>query len=150
MRFEDEIQTNKFQNETQKAHLNIMFTSGWVEARITNALKKFDITEVQYNVLRIVRGQKGKPIRPKDIYQRQLNRYSNTTRIIERLVSKGFLLYNASEHNRRERDVLLTQAGSQLLTQIEADWTHNNPHTSILTTDEAHTLNTLLDKLREV
>jgi DNA-binding MarR family transcriptional regulator len=150
MRLEDEIKTKNFESHVQKAHLNVLFTSGWILNRINHRLRPFDLTEPQYNVLRIVRGQRGKAIRPKDILKRMVDRHSNTTRIIDRLEDKGYLISSISDQDRRERMVMLTKAGHELLNDIERTWTIDGPHQGVLTPEEAATLNALLDKLREL
>jgi DNA-binding MarR family transcriptional regulator len=148
-RLEDELKTNKFQNDVQKAHLNILFTACFLRARINERLKPFKITPEQYNVLRIIRGQYPMGIRVKDISDRMLDRNSNVTRIIDRLEHKKILLRMSGTRDRREKSVALTQDGLDLLLAIDKDWEKNSPHHCIgLTTEDAHRLNELLDSVR--
>ena len=150
MKLEDEIKTTKFQNEVHKAHLNILFTAGWLHAKINKYLKESGLTPEQYNVLRIVRGQSPKSVCAKDISNRMLDRNSNTTRIIDRLELKGLLQRIASERDRREKSIQLTPKGAEMLAALDATWEKNSPHTnSNLSEAEAQTINQLLDKLRE-
>lgn len=149
MRIEDELKTSKFQNETQKAHINIIFSAGWIRTKINTGLKSFSLTMEQFNVLRIVRGYHDNGIRVKDITDRMLDRSSNTTRIIDRLVEKGLLLRLPSDRDGRERAIILTANGFDLLLDIETDWEVNTPHKSILSEEEGALLNQLLDKLRQ-
>ena len=118
MKLEDEIKTSKFQNEVHKAHLNILVSAAWLRARIITSLKPFGLTSEQYNVLRILRGQSPQGIRVKDITRRMLERNSNTTRIIDRLESKGLARRLASERDRRERAVVLTDEGTEMLSAM--------------------------------
>lgn len=148
MGLEEAIKTTKFQSETHKAHLNILFTAGWLRARISATIKPMGITMEQFNVLRIVRGQKHQAIRVKDISGRMLERNSNTTRIIDRLEEKGLLQRLTSERDRRERAIVLTPAGDSVLADIDRAWEQYNPHTAPLTPEEARLLNELLDKMR--
>jgi DNA-binding MarR family transcriptional regulator len=150
MRIEDELKTNKFQSSTQKAHISVLFTAGWVRNRINQSLRIFDLTSEQYNVLRIVRGQKSGKIRVKDINERMLERSSNTTRLIDRLLEKGLLLREkVQQGDGRERAITLTPEGRTLLEQVDKHWVTNNPHQSLLNDEEAAILVELLDKLRE-
>ncbi|HNE28059.1 MAG: MarR family transcriptional regulator [Saprospiraceae bacterium] len=149
MRFEEAIKTSKFQSEIQKAHLHILFTAGWVRARIGNRLKPFGITSEQYNVLRILRGQATDSVRVMDISERMLERNSNTTRLIDRLIDKGLVNRLKATHDGRERAIQLTTEGSSLLQQIDKAWENGSPHSSLLTQEEAAMLNHLLDRLRE-
>lgn len=149
MRFEEAIKTTKFQSEIQKAHLHILFTASWVRSRIGNRLKPFGITAEQYNVMRILRGQSTESVRVMDISARMLERNSNTTRLIDRLIEKGLLSRITADHDHRERAIQLTAAGLHLLQQIDQEWVNNSPHSSSLTEEEAAQLNRLLDRLRE-
>jgi DNA-binding MarR family transcriptional regulator len=149
MRLEEELKTSKFQSETHKAHLNILFTASWLRTNMSLRLKSYGLTLEQFNVMRIVRGQRPQSVCVKDITGRMLERSSNTTRIIDRLEQKGLLQRLASERDRRERAIELTPTGIELLATIDRDWGKNNPHSSALSLDEARELNELLDKLRE-
>lgn len=149
MRFEEEIKTTKFHDEIQKAHLNIIFTAGWLRARISACLKPYHISFEQYNVLRIVRGQQEHGIRVKDITHRMLERNSNTTRIIDRLESKGLVQRLTTSQDRRERTIRLTYEGAELLLAIDRDWEYNNPHTAPLSASDAQAVNCFLDRIRE-
>lgn len=149
MRLEDELKTAKFQSETHKAQLNILFCATWLRARISASLKPFGITHEQFNVLRIIRGHKPETgILAKDIASRMLERNSNTTRIIDRLETKGLVQRLVSTKDRRERPIVLTETGSNLLLQIDAKWASDNPHISPWTSEEASLVNQLLDKMR--
>lgn len=149
MRLEEELKTTKFQSEIHKAHLNVLFTAAWLRTEMSARLKVHGLTLEQFNVLRIVRGQRPNSVCVKDITHRMLERNSNTTRIIDRLEQKKLLERSASERDRRERAIELTPKGLALLETIDRDWEKNNPHHSALSPQEAEILNNLLDKLRE-
>lgn len=148
MKLEDEIKTNKFQGEIHKAHLNILVSAAWLRTRIIASLKPFGLTSEQYNVLRILRGQTPQGIRVKDINCRMLERNSNTTRIIDRLEAKGLVQRLASERDRRERAIILTEEGYRMLSTIDQHWEKHSPHQSVLGEEDARILNELLDKMR--
>jgi len=148
MAIEDDIKTKKFQNHTQKAHINVIFTANVIVDRIKNSLKPFDITQEQFNILRIIRGQGATAIRAKDISSRMLSRCSNTTRIIDRLEEKQYIARLEHQADRRERHLLLTPEGIRLLNAIEKHWEENSPHVASLDEQELILLNDLLDRLR--
>ena len=148
MKLENEIKTSKFLSEVHKAQLNILFTAAWLRTRISSSLKPHGITIEQFNVLRIIRGQRDQGVLVKDITSRMLERNSNTTRIIDRLELKGLVRRVASANDRRERPVMLTAAGAALLDSIDQAWQIQNPHTAPLTAAEALLINQLLDKMR--
>ncbi|MEI6409117.1 MAG: MarR family transcriptional regulator [Bacteroidota bacterium] len=149
MRIEDELKTSNFHSEIQKAHLNVIFSAGWVRAKITLALKPFGVTFEQFNVLRIVHGQHPEGIRVKDITNRMLDRSSNTTRIIDRLIEKNMLVRQSSERDGRERTIILTPKGLNLINDIDHEWQSRSPHNSSIDHTDASLLNNLLDQLRE-
>lgn len=148
MSIEEELKTSKFQSETHKAHLNVLFSACWLKNRINGTLKPFDLTSEQFNVIRIVRGKHPEGVRVKDISSRMLERSSNTTRIIDRLVDKGLLVREKSDQDGRERAIYITDTGQAILHQIDAYWKTNNPHEAVLTPEESNILSTLLDKMR--
>jgi len=149
MRIEDELKTSNFHSEIHKAHLNVIFSAGWVRAKITMALKPFGVTFEQFNVLRIVLGQHPEGIRVKDITHRMLDRSSNTTRIIDRLIEKNMLVRQSSERDGRERTIVLTPKGLNLISEIDHEWQSKTPHSSSIDHTDASLLNNLLDQLRE-
>jgi DNA-binding MarR family transcriptional regulator len=143
---EAELKT-KFKQPIQRAHVNILFTACWVRGRLIESLRPFDLTPEQFNVLRIVRGQRGLPIRAKDISERMMDRSSNITRIVDKLEIKGLLLREKS-NDKREKAIFLTENGTHLLTNIDENWIEKSPHKGILSNDEAAMLSDLLDRIR--
>ncbi len=110
---------DKFRSVFQKASLNLMFTGEWLMARIDSLLKPYDISSQQYNVLRILRGQQGKPINLFAIQERMLNRMSNATRLVEKLRQKGLVTRELCEQNRRKVEIAITDKGLQLLDKLD-------------------------------
>lgn len=133
----------------QKAVLNIMYSSRVVEDQVSDVLKEFGISKEQYNVLRILRGQKGKPANLCTIQERMIHRMSNTTRLVDKLIEKGLVQRSTCEENRRKVEIFITEKGMILLKQI--DPLMENVNLKILeayTPEELEMLNKLLDKLQ--
>jgi DNA-binding MarR family transcriptional regulator len=149
MSLEDDIQQEKFQNEHQKASINILFTGNWLYTINAAWLKKFGITPEQFNVLRILRGSHPKTLMLAEITQRMLDKSSNCTRLVEKLRQKGFVNREICEDNRRQVDISITDKGLQLLKKIDADTPDWNNAIEKLSKTEAKELNRILDKLRE-
>jgi len=150
MKLEDELKQSKFKDEFQRVMLNIVFTSGWVEVSILHALKKYDLSSQQYNVLRILRGSRPHPLNLSDIQERMMDKMSNATRLVEKLRQKGLLTRVQCEQNRRKVEIEITEKGVQLLAELDPIMEKNNKTiTRHLTSEEAHQLNMLLDKLRD-
>jgi DNA-binding MarR family transcriptional regulator len=150
MNIEQELQMKRFESDEQKAHLNVLFTASWIRNRINQWLKDFDLTHEQFNVLRIIRGQKSKPVCVRDISERMIDRNSNTTRIIDKLEAKNLVRRTQSEEDRREMVIFLTDEGKEVLKKVDMSFRNANFRLTSLTNAEAQLLSALLDKMREL
>jgi DNA-binding MarR family transcriptional regulator len=148
MRIEDEIKQPVFKDIYHKAYLNIIYTAGWLELRQAESFKPYGLTLPQFNILRILRGQHPKPATVNLLIERMLDKTSNASRIVDKLVAKNLVCRSQCEHDRRTVDVVITQAGLDILAQIDKDnKTSQNGFTNI-TAAEAEVLNQILDKIR--
>jgi DNA-binding MarR family transcriptional regulator len=150
MNIEQELQMKRFESDEQKAYLNVLFTASWMKNRINQWLKDYDLTHEQLNVLRIVRGQRAKPVCVRDISERMIDRNSNTTRIIDKLEAKNLVRRTQSEEDRREMVIILTDTGKEVLKKVDVGFRDTNFRLAALTGAEAQVLSALLDKMREV
>ena len=91
MKIEDVIKTKKPMEIASKTVINIAYTSRVIEMA-TSVFKDFNLTNQQYNVLRILRGQKGKPANLSTLQERMIDRNSNTTRLVDKLIQKKLVL----------------------------------------------------------
>lgn len=149
MTIEQELKTSRFHNEIHKAELNVMFTASWLKTHVNKRLKQYELTNEQFNVLRIIRGHEPSPVCVKDITERMIDRNSNTTRLLDKLDEKRLIRRSPSKEDRRELSISLTKAGKALLQRIDDDEEQTTPTVSdALTELEAQLLNVLLDKLR--
>lgn len=149
MRIEEELKMKDFKSPMQKMALNLFFTSYWLMDRTSKPLKKFGLSEPQYNVLRILRGQKQQPINLNEIQHRMINRMSNVTRLVEKLRLKNLVERTICPDNRRKVEIVITEAGVELLQIIEPQIAENyNYLKGKLGDEEAIALSNLLDKLR--
>jgi len=140
---------NKSYKPGDRVVLNIMFTANWLVQRINQALRPFGITEPQFNVLRILRGQHGRALNLFQIRERMIHRTSNTTRIIDKLRQKGLIEQQLCPSNRRRVEVSITGKGLDLLLQIDPVMTELQARSiKNISPEEARTLNEILDKLR--
>ena len=149
MKLEEELKMKQFESPHQRTLLNIMFTSSWLGDRMSAITKPYDISEQQYNVLRILRGQKGKPVNLMDIQGRMLHKTSNATRLVEKLRQKGLVERALCEQNRRKVEISITKKGLALLAELDPILsTKDTEMLKSLTKKEATLLGDLLDKLR--
>ena len=145
---ESEVKQEKFQNEFQKAAVNILFTGSWLYNLNATFLKAFDVTPEQFNVLRILRGSHPKPMMLADITCRMIDKNSNATRLVEKLRVKGLVKRKVCKNNRRQVDISITGKGLTLLTKIDRASHAWQSTLKNLSKEEAQQLNFLLDKLR--
>jgi len=151
MTIEQELKMTNFQSYQHKTALNILFTANWLHARTHAILKDFWLSSEQFNVLRILRGQHPTAICLKNITERMLDRNSNTTRIVEKLVLKNLVLRTQSSEDRRELQILITNEGLATLAKIDTLFNEEQAHIAPnLSEDECTLLNQLLDKIRDI
>jgi uncharacterized lipoprotein YddW (UPF0748 family)/predicted transcriptional regulator len=147
MALENEINQRKFRTGYQKARINIIYTYNWLSEQINSIFKDWDITPQQFNILRILRGE-GKPLSTLQIRQRMLDKMSDTSRIVDRLLKKGLVRKSPNDEDRRLVDVVITPKGRKLLEKIDPFEENADKIMMSLSEDETATLNHLLDKLR--
>jgi MarR family 2-MHQ and catechol resistance regulon transcriptional repressor len=148
MGIEKDIQQVRFVSEKQKAMINLLYTYGWMIEKIKNFLAKDDITHQQYNILRILRGSLPKPLSTLQIRERMLDKMSDTSRIVDRLVIKGLVKKTICSKDKRLVDVVITDKGQKLLKKIDAEVDHVAVIMNNLSDKEAGQLSDLLDKIR--
>lgn len=148
MILEKEIQQTKFSSKKQKATLNIIFTAGWLRCNQTRLFKSYGISGEQYNVLRILRGQRGNPIGVNGIQERMLDKNSNASRLIDKLKEKNLVERVGCKSDRRSVEIFITDAGKELLTQLDSVIEEQESKMIMLSEEESSQLNELLDKLR--
>jgi DNA-binding MarR family transcriptional regulator len=132
-----------------QAIYQIITTGHWITDQVSKELKEFGITEPQFNVLRILRGAKGEPIAVQEIQGKMVQRSSNVTRIIDKLLSKGFVERNQCPDNRRKMDIAITKAGLEKLKILDKKLDHfHEPLMENLNEEELETLKNLIIKLK--
>lgn len=82
-------------------------------------VKRHGISLPQFNVLRILRGQKGTPANLSTINKRMIHKMSNTTRLIDKLMDKQLVNRKICESNRRKIEIEITDKGLELLSQLD-------------------------------
>lgn len=149
MQLEKEIHQKQFRNENQKGIVNILFTYSWLITRIKRFLKPYGITPQQFNVLRILKGQYPQPISTSVIRERMLDKMSDVSRMVDRLLDKTLILRTPCSTDKRLVDVVISEQGLQLLNTIDARGQEMDALMNNLSTEEVQLLNQLLDKIRD-
>jgi DNA-binding MarR family transcriptional regulator len=148
MGLEQDIRQDKFRSSRHKAMLNILYTYGWIIERIKQFLSKEDITHQQYNILRILRGSAPDPLSTLRIRERMLDKMSDTSRIVDRMVTKGLVKKVVCTKDKRLVDVTITEKGQKLLKRLDLEQDHMEEIMQTLSEEDAAILSNLLDKLR--
>ena len=148
MGIEKDMQQTSFRNEHQKLGINIMYTANWLNEKIASILSQEDITQQQYNILRILRGA-DKPLSTLQIRARMLDKMSDTSRIVDRLVAKELVEKNTCPTDKRLVDVTLSKKGFVILEKLDQLNHHLDSLMKGISEKEANTMNQLLDQLRD-
>lgn len=143
------IQQRRFANSRHKALINILYTYGWAIERIKNILAREDITHQQFNILRILRGSYPNPLSTLQIRERMLDKMSDTSRIVDRLVLKDMAKKSISLKDKRLVDVLITEKGQMILKRIDEGPDLVMAVMSSISEEEAEQLSTILDTIRQ-
>lgn len=135
-------------SDSKTTVISVFHINNIIKDALLLQLKPFDLSIEQYNVLRILRGQKGNPINLQDIQERMINKMSNTTRLVDKLIKKDFVKRIICKNNRRKVEISITKLGLEILKELDPkiDGTENTI-TSPLNTEELKQLNNLLLKL---
>jgi DNA-binding MarR family transcriptional regulator len=147
MSIEKDINQQKFRSEYQKSVINLIFTYHWMNEQVKKVFDQYEVTSQQFNILRILRGA-GVPISTMQIRQRMLDKMSDTSRIVDRLIKKGLVKKNICKSDRRLVDVVITAKGKKLLEKLDLNAVQMDSVMKNLSMTEAKSLNQLLDKIR--
>jgi DNA-binding MarR family transcriptional regulator len=148
MSLEKDINQKSFRNEYQKGIINLIYTYNWLNEKMKKVFDNESVTAQQYNILRILRGA-GKPISTLQIRERMLDKMSDTSRIVDRLVLKGLAKKTVCANDKRLVDVSISPKGKTLLEKIDLYEKDMDAILGNLTDAEAKSLNKLLDKIRQ-
>lgn len=149
MKIEEEIKSTIPLDNSKKIILNVLYTQNVITDRFNEILKPYELSGEQYNVLRILRGQKGNPANMFVIQERMLAKTSNTTRLVDKLLLKKLVTRNVCPENRRKIEVLITPKGLDVLTELDPKVIeHEQFFSKNLNPEELEQLNILLEKYR--
>ena len=131
--------------------LNIMYTQNVLSERFNEILKAYDLSPEQFNVLRILKGENGKPTNMCVIQERMIAKTSNTTRLVDKLLLKELVTREICPDNRRKMEIAITEKGLELLAELNPKVEcHESALSQNLTTEELEQLNYLLEKFRTI
>ncbi|HEY6505026.1 MAG TPA: MarR family transcriptional regulator [Chitinophagaceae bacterium] len=149
MGIDQDINQAKFRNEHQKASINLIYTFNWLTERSREFFAPEDITPQQFNILRILRGSYPQPLSTLQIRERMLDKMSDTSRIVDRLITKGLVKKITCKTDRRLVDITISDKGKKLLERLDTRQDEMDGIIGNLSKKEAAILSDLLDKIRE-
>ncbi|OZV69067.1 MarR family winged helix-turn-helix transcriptional regulator [Winogradskyella aurantia] len=134
---------------SRAAVINVFYTNNWIKDELLENLKPFELSLEQFNVLRILRGQNNKAINLQDIQERMVTKMSNTTRLVDKLIKKGYVNRVICKANRRKVEISITKNGLDVLKKIDPIMDASEAKvTKNLSKQDLEQLNKLLIKLR--
>ncbi len=149
VKIEEAIQQKKFQSEFHRAQINLLYTAAWITQQSTQALKPFNISVQQFNILRILRGMHPEPATVKLLTERMIDKMSNASRLVEKLKQKGLVQRQDCPSDRRRVDISITEEGLALLAEASAAMEDaSTKQMAHLNEEEASLLSNLLDRIR--
>ncbi|WP_339715446.1 MarR family transcriptional regulator [uncultured Kriegella sp.] len=147
MNVEEVIKTDKPIPLESRTLIHYSLVGNRIHEVMTNALKPFEVSLQQFNVLRILRGQKGKPANLSTLNERMVTKMSNTTRLVDKLIIKGYVNRITCPSNRRKVEINITAKGERVLTQMDSAMKAAEKSVlKNLSQEDLKILNQLLDK----
>ncbi|MFN7327405.1 MAG: MarR family winged helix-turn-helix transcriptional regulator [Chitinophagales bacterium] len=150
MTLEEELKNSTPIPPRTRAVLNVLFTASWLDCQMNRDMRKYGLTNPQYNILRILKGSRPDGLSVLDIKSRMIDRSSNVSRLVEKLREQGLVVRTPSSADRRMVVVTITDSGLELLDKIQKEVMSNDegfPGTN-LSEEEMQQLSVLLDRLR--
>src|SRR3954468_593716 len=122
MGIEEDIKSTNFEDNYHKVVVNLNYTYGWITNYMRPEFEKFKLTNQQFNILRILRGQYPKPATVNVLKERMIDKMSDASRIVDRLVQKEFVSRCTNTKDRRAVDVRISEKGLDILKQMDAEF----------------------------
>ena len=148
MKLEQAIEQYHFSSEHLKLLINLQYTHNWAISKIKDFLSQFDLTVQQFNVLRIIRGQRPNPTTINLLRERMLDKMSDASRVVERLRQKGLIQRQKSEVDRRSVEVKITDKGLRVLERVDSEYAFLDNLLSNISAEQARYMNEYLDQIR--
>ena len=149
MKIEKEIKQERFPSDHLRVHVNLLYTAAWAGLRISQILKPFKISLQQFNILRILRGRQQEPHSIKELTERMLDKSSNASRLVDKLIIKNLVSKTPCDADSRRVEIIITPSGLDLINRAsKAVEKEIQTMLSSLSVNEASLLNELLDKAR--
>jgi len=147
---EKNIQSKGFHSDEEKVYVNLIISGMKAFRDITIFMRSYNLTEPQYNILRILRGSYPTSLLGQDIQSRMLHNTSNTTRLIDKLIDKKYVKRFKDKEDRRMIHHVITTNGLLLLNEIDPLIIQHCKDTIQLNSTKLKQLGDLLDDLTQI
>jgi DNA-binding MarR family transcriptional regulator len=144
----ESLKQKNFQSKQLKANMNVLFTANFIANEFSDLLMPFQISNEQYNVLRILRGSYPAQLEQHDVENRMISCNANLTLSLNKLALKGWVSLRITAFKADNNLVSITDAGLKLLEKLDHVIDQKNQSVNKLTNEEAEMLSVLLDKMR--
>ncbi|MCC5934753.1 MAG: MarR family transcriptional regulator [Candidatus Cyclonatronum sp.] len=149
-KIEEEVFLHTFRNEYHKGIVNLVYTYGFVQSRLQQLFSEHGLTMQQFNILRILRGSYPDSCSNTDIKERMLDKNSDVTRIVNRLINQNLVERRICPDDKRKVEIRIKDDGLKLLSEIDARSDDEDAILENLNEHEIYELNRLLDKIRGI
>jgi DNA-binding MarR family transcriptional regulator len=112
-------QNRPFVSLEQEVYLSILRTASELSYAVDQFFRQFDITQSQYNVLRILRGVGADGLCRNEISERMVTATPDMTRLLDRMEKAGWVTRKRAEDDRRQVSTHITKSGMELLARLE-------------------------------
>ncbi|SIS95757.1 DNA-binding transcriptional regulator, MarR family [Zobellia uliginosa] len=147
MNVEDILKTKKEIPLKSRTLIHFLLVNNTVTEALSAALKPYGVSLQQFNVLRILRGQNGKPASLATLNERMVSKMSNTTRLVDKLLLKGYVDRKVCPSNRRKVEIRITKEGLDILKEMDRSMTKaEDLILKNLSDQDMEQLNTLFNK----
>lgn len=137
-----------YSNDWHHLRTNLLRVSGWLRFEVTRILEPFGITQPQFNILRILRGQHGNPISTQEIRERMVDsKMSDASRLVDRLALKNLITKSPSKGDKRLVDVIISPEGLELLRQLDEKMQELDAILQVVPLEQVQLLNQVLDQI---
>lgn len=148
MSLKEDIQAKGFHSEQEKSFVNLIYTAALFEANFNKFIKPFGLSSQQYNVLRILRGQFPNSMSSGDLHRRMIHKMSNASRLVNKLVEKGYVIRVVNANDKRNVLVSITDLGLRFVTDLDKEVAAFQKTFIDLPSSKLKDLNLILDELR--
>ncbi|MEK6152545.1 MarR family transcriptional regulator [Flavobacteriaceae bacterium 3-367] len=132
----------------QNVAVELLSTHSWYMHQLKAVLKPYDISPAQYNILRILKGAKNRPVSASYLKEQVIDKGSNITRLIDKMEIKKWVTRSLCETNRRQMDIDITQEGVNVLNKVTKEIDQLIKVLYSISEEEAEVVSEILNKIR--